>query len=333
VKGVLAVGTGLGLTIGVHDVTDPSEPEGLDVIVEVRAAGIALPDLLLIDGAYPGVERADRHPVGIEFAGVVADIGDGVTRFSVGDRVCGMVYPPQGAASERLVIAEGDLGRTPSRLTDIQAAALPSAFMTAHCVLFRQGAVRPGERVLVLAGASGLGLACIQLARAAGAEVYAAASAGKLEALEGMGVARALDYAEEGWHESLPELDVIVDPLGGDSFALSYSLLRAGGRLVCLDAITRHPEPGGTDFRREPGDIRFDPIEMLIAAKSVIGVNMPALWEVDGGQGALMEQACGHVERWTIEPVVAATFAIDDVHSAIDYVRQRRNIGRVVLTL
>jgi NADPH:quinone reductase-like Zn-dependent oxidoreductase len=312
-------------------VAAPGMPAGGDVLVRVEAAGIALPDLLLLAGMYPGMRHDLPHPIGLEYSGVIVEVGDDVATVRRGDRVCGMVYPPQGAASELLLVPATDVARLPEALSAVEGAALPSAFVTAHVVLHRQGALRGGERVLVLAAASGLGLAAIGMARQAGAEVYAAASPGKLEALRAAGAVEAFDYTRSDWADGLPPMDLIVDPIGGESFVRSYKMLAPGGRLACVDAISRHPAPGERYVRR-PDDLLIDPFKLIIHAKSVLGIDMPALWARDGGQAPLLREALAHLESGELRPTVAEVLPFRETAAALELVRDRRAIGRVVVT-
>lgn len=316
-----------------REVPDPGEPGPGQVLISVGAAGIALPDLLLLLGAYPGMDRTLPHPIGLEYAGTVTAAGEDVGTVEEGDRVCGTVYAPQGAASEALIVDATDVARLPDRLSLVQGAAVPSAYMTAYDALHRHGSLREGERVLVLAAASGLGLACVQLARLAGAEVHGAASAGKLDAVRAAGASEAHDYRTDGWDRGLPEFDVVVDVIGGASFARSYDLLAPGGRLVCVGAISRYPEPGRSEYLSEPTDPKFDPIDLIRDAKSVVGINMPSLWDGDGGQAPLLGAALSYFDDTDARPAIARTFPFEDAADALRFVQDRRNIGRVVLNV
>lgn len=318
--------------VELQEVPDPGEPGPGELLIKVGATGLALPDLLLLLGGYPGVEYTLPHPIGLEYAGTVRASGADVTSFAVGDRVCGVVYPPQGATSELLRVQASDVGRLPDGLSLEDGAAVPSAYMTAFDALHRHGSLRSGERVLILAAASGLGLASVQLARLAGAEVYGAASASKLDAVRAAGAVKAFDYRTDGWDRGLPEMDLVLDPLGGSSFARSYGMLRAGGRLICIDVIDRYPGPGESEFRREPNDPRFDPVDLIVDAKSIVGINMPELWLADGGQGPLLTDALSYFDTDAVRPVIARTFPFEEAVEALRFVQERRNIGRVVLS-
>jgi NADPH:quinone reductase-like Zn-dependent oxidoreductase len=318
--------------IEMQEAPDPGEPGPGEALVEIGAAGLSLTDLVLMMGAYPGMEHVLPHPLCAEFAGTVRAVGDGVGGLSVGDRVTGGVFPPQGAASQYVVVDAANVAVLPEGVSLEEGAAVPAAYATAHAALHRQANMQAGERVLVLAGASALGLACIQLARLAGAKPYGAASAEKLDAVLAAGAEDAYDYRVEGWSDALPVFDIILDPIGGESFQRSYELLAPGGRLLCLDAIDRYPGPGETDYRSEPGDPRFDPIDLIKEAKTIIGVNMPELWPADGGARRLLEEAMAYFGQDGVRPVIARTFAFDQIAEAFRFLHDRRSVGRIILT-
>lgn len=310
--------------IELHDAPDSGEPGPGEVVIDVGAVGISISDLLLATGGMPGMERTLPQPIGIEYAGTVRARGPDVTEVDVGDRVCGM-----GSASERLLVPARDVARLPDALSLEEGAAVPVAYMTAHVVLHRQGRIRAGDRVLVLAAASGTGLALVQLARAAGAEVHGVASdSSKLDAVRAAGAVAA--YV--GWERELPKMDMVVDTVGGESFRRSFDLLGPGGTLVILDATSRHPGPGETEYRREPGDVRFDPLtDLMFNAKSVTGIFVPLLWPRDGGPGPLLAEALHHLRDGAIRPAIARTFTFEEAVDALRYLQERRNVGRVIL--
>jgi NADPH:quinone reductase-like Zn-dependent oxidoreductase len=318
--------------IELQEVPDPGEPESGQVVVEVGAAGVSLTDLVLMMGTYPGMEHNLPHPLCIEFAGTARAIGAGVDGVAVGDRVTGVVYPPQGAAGQYVVVDASDIAVLPDHLSLEEGAVVPVAYATAHAALHRQANMQAGERVLVLAAASGLGFATIQMAGLAGAEVHGAASAGKLDAVRAAGAAEAHDYNADGWRDDLPKYDIVLDPIGGASFRSSYDMLAPGGRLLCLDAISRYPETAASDYRSEPDDPRFDPLDLLKDARTIIGVNQPALWPADGGARRLFEESLAYFRHDGIRPVIARTFPVEEVADAFRYLQDRRSVGRVVLT-
>lgn len=318
--------------VEVEDVAEPDEPVAGQVLIEVGAVGISLSDVLMFMGGYPGMEHALPHPLGLEFSGTVRAVGPEVNTVAAGDRVCAITFPPQGAASDYVIAEAADVAVLPKGLSLEEGAAVPVAYMTAHAALHRQANMREGDTILVLAAASALGLASIQLARLAGAEAYGAASAGKLDAVRDAGAKKAFDYTVDGWESGLPPVDIVIDPIGGDSFQRSYDLLAPGGRLLCLDATTRYPGPGETDYRSKPTDPRFDPVALIKDEKSVLGVNMPGHWPRDRGAGKLAGEALSYFEQDGLRPAIARTFPFEGIGEAFRFVQERRSIGRVIVS-
>ncbi|MFE4061856.1 beta-ketoacyl synthase N-terminal-like domain-containing protein, partial [Streptomyces sp. NPDC059096] len=187
------------------------EPEGREVRIEVRAAGLNFRDVLNALGMYPG----EAGLLGAEAAGVVTAVGPDVTGLAVGERVMGMV--PGGLATDTL-IDERFLTRVPGTWTDEEAASVPLVFLTALYGLTELAGLSAGERVLIHAGAGGVGMAAIQLAQHLGAEVFATASEGKWETLRSLGldddhIASSRDL---GFADKFPAMDVVLNALAGE---------------------------------------------------------------------------------------------------------------------
>ncbi|MFJ9827560.1 NADP-dependent oxidoreductase [Streptomyces sp. NPDC101160] len=206
-----------------------------EILVRVRAAGVNPADWksrqtgLFLDGSV----------LGWDVAGVVEAVGAGVTLFRAGDEVYGMPRFPQpaGAYAEYVTAPARHFAPSPRGLTPVEAGALPLAALTAWQALVDTAGVRPGQRVLVHAAAGGVGHLAVQIAKARGAYVIGTASAAKHELLRSLGVDEPIDHRTgdaAGTAETLRDLDVVVDPLGGSSPARSLRGLRPGGTLVSL---------------------------------------------------------------------------------------------------
>lgn len=217
------------------DVPDP-EPSPHAVIVDVRAAGVCYPDLLLIGGQYQLKLEPPFIP-GTEVAGVVRSAPEG-SGFAPGDRVCGMTM--LGGYAEQAAIPLVSVMRTPPELDDGQAVSLLVNYVTAYFALKRRAALQPGETVLVLGAAGGVGTAAIQVAKAMGATVVAVVHReGATEFVESQGADVVLPMTE-GWSAAVREhtgghgADVAIDPVGGEPFDEAIRALATEGRLVVL---------------------------------------------------------------------------------------------------
>ena len=300
--------------------------------VEVGAAGVNFADLMARVGLYPDAPDLPAV-VGYEVAGTVAELGDGVDRFAVGDRV--MAGTRFGGYSEQVVAKAADVAPLPDGLSFEEGAAVPVNYLTAYLGLRRFGALEPGERVFLHAAAGGVGIAATQIAKHRGAEVWGSASPGKHDAIRGFGVDHAVDYTQDGWEKGLPPMDVVMDALGGKSFRRSYDMLRAGGRLIAfgaagvVDGEKRNLVAAGKTALTMP---RFNLIKQMSASKAVIGLNMLTIWDELGSLESFMGAIEELLAEGALEPVVAKAFPFDQAAEAHRYIGERRNVGKVVLT-
>jgi NADPH:quinone reductase-like Zn-dependent oxidoreductase len=323
----------------VQERPDP-EPGPGEVRVRVKAAGINFADLLARVGLYPD---APKPPcvVGYEFAGDVESKGEETDGVAVGDRVIGGCR--FGGQAELAVSRASELVPLPESWSYEQGAAMPVNYATAYAGLIRYGALREGERVLIHAAAGGVGTAATQIARIAGAEIFGTASSSKHEAIRGYGVQHAIDYRTQDFvaevrritGEDQP-LDLVMDAIGGKNFKRSFSLLRAGGRLVCFGASA----VGGGDRRDYVRAIRtvvqmprFNPLKLMSESKAVIGLNMLTLWDSKQSLEEYIEPLSAWVADGRVEPVVAESFPLEQGADAHRFLQERKNVGKVVLTV
>ena len=323
----------------VQERPDP-EPGPGEVRVRVRAAGVNFADLLARVGLYPD---APKPPcvVGYEIAGDVDAVGKGVEGIEVGQRVMG--GSRFGGYAQLAVTTAEALVPMPDGWSYAEGAALPVTYATAYAGLIRYGALREGERVLIQAAAGGVGIAATHVAKLTGAEVYGTASPAKHDAIRGFGVDHPIDYRT---HDVVDEvrrvsgekqpLDLALDAIGGRSFKQSFSLLRAGGRLVCFGASEvqagerRSPLRAVRVVAQMP---RFNPMKLMSDSRSVIGLNMLRLWDAKGSLRDYTEPLRAWIDAGAIRPVLAREFRLDDGAEAHRYMHERKNVGKVVLTL
>lgn len=210
------------------------EPAPGQIRVRVRAAGLNRADILQRRGHYPAPPGWPADIPGLEYAGEVESLGAGAGRFSIGDRVMGLVGG--GGQAEFVVIPEGEALSVPDGIDWPAAAAIPEAFLTAYDALMTRGRLRAGERVLIHAAAGGIGTAAVQVARRSGAVVIGTSrSAEKLARLAPLGLSEGIDTARRGFREQVGEpVDLVLDSLGGPAFADNLSVLGPRGRLVMI---------------------------------------------------------------------------------------------------
>ena len=216
------------------------QPGPGEVLVRVEAAGVNRPDMMQRLGKYPPPPGASDIP-GLEIAGTVEALGEGVTTLRVGDRVCALVAG--GGYAQYCAAPAVQCLRIPEGLDSVRAAAIPETFFTVWTNLFQRGGLRAGERVLVHGGTSGIGTVAIQLAHAFGAIVFATAgSPEKCAACRELGAAVAINYKEDDFVEVVRRetdgagVNVILDIIGGDYVARNIDSLAMNGRLVQIGA-------------------------------------------------------------------------------------------------
>jgi NADPH2:quinone reductase len=206
------------------------------LLIRVRAAGVNRPDVLQRKGTYPAPKGHSELP-GLEVAGEVAALGEGASRFKVGDRVMALVNG--GGYAEYCVADEGSCLPVPERLSIVEAGGVPETFFTVWHNVFERGALKSGEWLLVHGGTSGIGTTAIQLGKAMGARVIATAgSPEKCKVCVELGAVRAIDYRSEDFAEAVKAetggrgVDVILDIVGGDYLERNIRSLAEDGRLV-----------------------------------------------------------------------------------------------------
>jgi NADPH:quinone reductase-like Zn-dependent oxidoreductase len=315
----------------VREMPAPDRPLGGQVLIDVRAAGINFADTMARMGLYPDAPKPPAV-VGYEVAGEVAAVGPGVEDFKAGDRV--MAGTRFGGHAEQVVVKAADVVPLPDRLSFEEGAAVPVNYATAWAGLVRYGGLRAGERVLIQAAAGGVGTSATQIAKRVGAEVYGTASASKHEAIRANGVDHPIDYRRPGWERDLPRFDVVMDAVGGNSFRIGYDLLATGGRLVCFGAsavATGERRNVLTALRTVIRMPRFNLVKQMSNSKSVIGLNMLALWDHAGTLDEWIAPLRELLDDGTIRPIVAEAFPFDRAADAHRMIAERRNVGKVVL--
>lgn len=218
-----------------RDVPEPQMGAG-DVLVEVHAAGFNPFECKLRKGwlqrFYP---LTFPHVLGNDVAGVISAKGPAVWGLEVGDRVYGMQDTMRwGSNAERIAIAAANVRKMPANLSFEEAASLPMVYETAWVALVDMALTRPGELVLVHAGAGGVGSAALQLARALGAHVAATCSSDAVELVRSLGANIVIDYRTQDITQLLAGVDVVFDPIGGQTNLNSYQVMRRGGRMLVV---------------------------------------------------------------------------------------------------
>ncbi len=290
-----------------------------EVEIQVRAVGLNFRDVLNAMGMYPG----DAGPLGADCAGTVVAVGEGVSSLRVGDDVAGIAFGCFGTyattAAALLVLRIGDLSFE-------QMATLPSAFMTAWHALHDVAGMKAGERVLIHAAAGGVGLAAVQIARAAGLEIFATAgSAHKRAFLASLGVEHVMDSRTVEFADQILEatggtgVDIVLNSLSGDFIAASLSAIQSKGRFV---EIGRRGIWSAAQVSAKKADVCYTVVELADVCR-----NDPARIN------AILRPIVNEIRSGALQPLPMRVFPVADVIGAFRYMAQARHIGKVVVTL
>lgn len=307
--------------IELTETVTPEPGEG-QVRIEVRASGINFADIMQRRGHYQGGPEPPYVP-GMEVAGVIDAVGDGVNR-EAGEAVVSLVED-SGYAEYAIADARGLLP-VPGDLSFEEAAGFPLQWLTAHNCLHEWGGLEAGETVLVHAAAGGVGSAAVQLADEAGAEVIGTASTQeKLSLAESLGMDHGIQYTEEDFVERTNEItdgegaDLVLDGIGGDTTNRSLQALTSFGRMVSFGAAS------GTPGRPDTGDLMF-------ANQRVIGFHLGrAIGENPMKIMGAVPELTQLLGDGTLEVQVGHTFDLDEAAEAHQFIEDRKSSGKVVL--
>ncbi|RAZ78454.1 NADP-dependent oxidoreductase [Mesorhizobium atlanticum] len=287
---------------------DPSPKPG-EVLVRVKAAGINPVDGAVRGGFYPLLGEPP-FILGWDISGTVAALGAGVTEFKVGDDVFGMPHFPKqaGAYAELATAPVDEIAAKPAAIDHAHAAALPLAGLTAWQGLVRHGDLQAGQRALIHAGAGGVGHLAVQIAKARGAYVIATTSPDKTDFARALGADEVIDYTRDDFTRKAGNVDLVLDPIGGDHADQSLEVLRDGGVLVSLLNV-------------------HDATRAKASARGIRVERMSVVPDRDG----LVELA-RLVDASKLSAHVAKTFPLEQAGAAHAFLATRP-IGKVVLTV
>ncbi len=303
----------------------PSHLPAKAVRIRIHAAGVNFPDSLKVEGLHQIKPSLPWIP-GSETGGIVTEVGVDVSRFSPGDRVMGVSEATGGGFAQEIVLPESRTFLLPQTMSFEEAAATPVAYGTALYALLQRGRLQPGEILLVLGAAGGVGLAAIQIGKVMGARVIAAASTDAKRTLaREQGADDVVDYTQPDWRLKVMEMtggkgaDVIYDPVGGDSFDEAVRCTAWGGRYLVIGFTA--------------GRIPLLKVNMpLVKGYDLVGVRYD-VWR-DGWWSeaqANLEKVLNWYNLGKFKPLVSATYPLADAVIAMRSITNREVTGKVVL--
>jgi len=307
--------------LSLAEVPDPVAGPG-EVLIDVAATAVNRADLLQRMGFYPPPPGASEI-IGLECSGTIAEVGDAVSGWSVGDEVCALLAG--GGYAEKVAVPASQVMPIPAGVSLVEAAALPEVACTVWSNVFQVAGLRRGDRFLVHGGAGGIGTMAIQLAHAHGAQVYATAgSAEKLAVCSDLGAEVAINYRDEDFVEVLTQAggaDVILDNMGAAYLDRNIEALAHNGRLVIIGM------QGGVK-----GELNIS--KLLGKRGSVIATSLRArpIEEKSAICCGVVEQVWPLVAAGTVRPIVHTTMPLSEVVAAHRLLEDSEHIGKVVLT-
>ena len=312
----------------VMHVGDAPEPDLLAgaIRIGVAAAGVNRADLLQRQGHYPPPPGASPI-LGLECSGTVLEVAEDVTTWRPGDRA--MALLPGGGYAEQVVVDAGSVLRVPAGLDLVEAAALPEVLLTVYSNVFELGGLQAGATLLVHGGGSGIGTAAIQLAKAAGADVFVTAGSDeKCERCRAMGADLAINYREAAFADAVREatsgrgVDVVLDSIGGPYLADNMASLAADGRLVLIGLM------GGAKAEI--------PLGLLLAKRlSVIGSTLRGRTNEEKARlsQAFAARFFADLESGAVRPVVDRVLPLDEAPAAHRVMKASEHFGKILLRL
>jgi putative PIG3 family NAD(P)H quinone oxidoreductase len=297
-----------------------------DILVSVAATALNRADLLQRMGLYPNPFPQGPEIPGLEFAGTVKAVGERVTAWKVGDKVMGIVSG--GAYAEELVLHDRQAMAVPAGMSLHDAAAIPEVFITAWDALVVQGGLTSGRWAMVHAGASGVGTAGIQIAKAIGARIIVTCSSGKVQSCKDLGADVVVDYTTQDFVEEVQKatggqgVDVILDVIGGDYVERNVASLAVKGHIIQVGVMAGKPLPFnvglllGKRASITGTVLRARPLDEKIAITQRFIVEMLPLF----GTGVL-------------KPVIDSSYAIADIAKGHEYMATNGNVGKIVIDI
>jgi NADPH:quinone reductase-like Zn-dependent oxidoreductase len=283
------------------------QPEAGEVLIRVYAAGVNPIDWNVREGRMKDF-WPQKLPLilGWDLSGVVEELGEGVSRFKIGDEVYSVPDPTRdGAYADYIVVRESELALKPRSLDHIRAAAVPLAALTAWQSLFDHGQLQAGQRVLIHAGSGGVGHFAVQLAKWKGADVFATASAKNQDLLRELGADETIDYTTRRFEDVARNIDIVLDPIGGDTQERSWQVLKKGGALLSII------QPPSAEKAKEAG------VRATFVASHPNGAQLTEIAEV--------------IDSGNLKPVINRILPLVEVRRAHELSQSGHIHGKIVL--
>lgn len=322
-RAVLCHGWGAVEDLTIADVPVPTPAAG-EVLIAVRATAVNYADAIMVAGRYQTRPPLPFSP-GLETAGIVTACGEGVTRFQPGDRV--MAILAYGGLAEMAVAPEAETFAIPDGMSFDEAGAFPIAYISSHVAIQWQGRLEPGETLLVLGAAGGVGLTAVEIGKAIGARVIAAASTPeKLAVARERGADEVVNYSTENLTDRVMALtggkgaDVCFDPVGGSLFDAALSSLGWGGRILLIGFVAGVPQIPAN--------------RLLVKHRAALGSSLRYFrWHAPDKLRRSVDQLAQWYGEGKLRPCITHRLPLEESREAIRLLTERKAHGKVIVTL
>jgi NADPH2:quinone reductase len=299
-------------------------PQAGQLLVDVKAASVNFADIVMVEGKYQ-TKPAFPFAPGLECAGTVAALGDGVTNFKVGDKILAKIA--YGGFAEQCLADARNAYKVPDGMAWDVAGAFYVGYVSSHVALRWQGELQAGQKLLVLGASGGTGLAAVEIGKAMGAEVFAgASSADKLAIAKERGADHLIDYGSDNVKDRVNEItggegvDVVFDPVGGDLFDPALSSLGWGGRYLIFGFVGGMPQIPAN--------------RLLVKHRSAMGCSLRYFTDRAPDKLATsMDELFAMYAAGKLRPLISATYPLEEAVAAMETLRARTATGRVVVTI
>ncbi len=315
-----------------------SIPANGEVRIRVKAAGVNFADIMGRMGLYRDAPPVPYIP-GYEVSGTIDAVSPGVSGLKEGDQVLALTR--FGGYSDVVCVPYQQVFKRLEWMSALDGAALPVNYLTAYVALIVMGSVHQGDRVLIHNASGGVGLAALEICKIVGAETFGTASPGKHEKLAKKGLNQAIDYRNMDFERVVLELtkgrgvDIVLDPIGGKNWKKSYRILKPSGRLIHF-GVSSMIRGNKRSLIRALGALAttpfYTPFRLMQDNKSIAGVNLAHLWDQEDMVREWMGQIIAWYDEALFRPTIDKTFPFNKVVEGHQYLQDRQNFGKVLLT-
>jgi len=312
-------------------------PNNKEVLVRNHFTGINFSEIMARMRLYPGAPKPPAT-LGSEACGIVESIGEEVTHFKPGDKV--MLFCRFCSYSTHIITNEEMVMHLPNNFSLEEGAAFPLVYVTAYMMLFNLGNFRNGETILIHGAGGGVGTAAVQLAQSAGGNIIGTASKWKHKKLNSMGVLNCIDYNTEDILYNVMEytkgkgVDLIIDPIGGGNWKISYKCLSPMGKLIIYgdqNFVKGKSLNIYTSLKEIFSMPKYKPMKLMSDNKSIMGYHLGRLAGAEQKIQNSVQVLKQIVETNHLKPIIDRIFSYSEVHDAHQYIQDRKNFGKVLL--